>query len=148
MFDTLGEVGYLNWTRVLEPDLCQGLSRLLLCRAKKLRNLLSAGSRSGIDTLVVGLSCGNLASAISKDEFSWFRFGSGYRLSPNLRRNKVCGCIREGDGEVLKPMGPSFVCLLCSGSACSLAMPQVLLGSQEGNPGAGLKVTLFVFHIQ
>ena len=130
----------------MEPDLWWGLSRLLLCRAKKLGNFLSASSRSGIDALVVGLSCGNLTSTISKNEFSWFRFGSGYRLSPNLRRNKVCGCIREGDREVLKPMGPSFVCLFCSGSACSLAIPQVLLGSQECNPGAGLKVTLFVFH--
>ena len=140
------EVSYLNWTGVLEPDLCRGLSRLLLSRAQKLGNLLSAGSRSGIDALVVGLSCGNLTSAISKNEFSWFCFGSGYRLTPNLRRNKVCGCIREGDREVLKPMVPSFVCLFCSRSACSLAMPQVLLGSQECNPGAGLKVTLFVFH--
>ena len=130
----------------MEPDLWWGLSSLLLCRAKKLRNFLSASSRSGIDALVVGLSCGNLTSTISKNEFSWFCFGSGYRLSPNLRRKKVCGCIREGDREVLKPMGPSFVCLFCSGSACSLAIPQVLLGSQECNPGAGLKVTLFVFH--
>ena len=90
------EVSYLNWTRVLEPDLCRGLSRLLLCRAKEFRNLLSACSSSGIDALVVGLSCGNLTPTISKDEFSWFCFGSGYRLSSYLRRNKVCGCVREG----------------------------------------------------
>ena len=146
MLDTLGEVSYLNWTRVLEPDLCRGLSRLLLCRAEKLRNLLSTGTRRGIDALVIGLSCGDLTSTISKDEFSWFCFGSGYRLCPSLRRNKVRGCICEGDREVLKPMSPSFVCLFCPGSACSLAMPQVLLGSQECNPRAGLKVTLFVFH--
>ena len=146
LLDTLRDVSYLNWTKVLGPDLCRGLSRLLLCRAEKLGNLLSIGSRSGIDTLVVGLSCGNLTSTISKNEFSRICFGRGYRLSSDLRCSKACGCICEGDRKVLKPMGPSLVCLFCSRSACGLAMPQVLLGSQECNPWAGLKVTLFVFH--